>query len=112
MKIFKKKRRSLQDIPLAEYVVFCIKLLIIFTLITLVLAIFGILVPDTLINCFFAAFGGEFLICGLIKVFKIRSKDTESIIDEGSVSAIGFEVDPPIEEVEEEINQTIIGFKN
>lgn len=111
MKFFKKKF-ELKDIPLADYVVFCIKLLIVFTLITIILAIFGILIPDTLISCFFAAFGGEFLVCGLIKIFKIRSKDTESIIDEGSVSAIGFEVDPPIEEVEEEINQTIIGFKN
>lgn len=111
MKFFKKQ--SLQDIPLADYVVFCIKILIVFTLITLVLAIFGIFVPDTLISCFFAAFGGEFLICGLIKVFKIRAKDAECIINEGSVSAIGFKVDPPVEEeVEEEINQTIIGFKN
>lgn len=91
MKIFKKKRRPLQDVPLADYVVFCIKLLIIFTIIILVLAIFGILVSDTLISCFFAAFGGEFLVCGLIKVFKIRSKDVENII-EGSIETIGVDL--------------------
>lgn len=111
MKFFKKKFK-LQDIPLADYVVFCIKLLIVFTLITLVLAIFGVLVPDTLISCFFAAFGGEFLVCGLIKIFKIRSKDAAQIIDEGSVSAIGFETYNPVEEDEEEIDQTVIGFKH
>lgn len=89
MKFFKKKF-TLQDIPLADYVVFCIKLLILFTIIILVLAIFGIIVPDTLINCFFAAFGGEFLVCGLIKIFKIRSKDAENVVEEGTVQAIGF----------------------
>lgn len=92
MKFFKKEFK-LQDIPLADYVVFCIKLLIVFTLITLILAIFGILVPDTLISCFFAAFGGEFLVCGLIKIFKIRQKDAEDIISESSIQAIGFKVD-------------------
>lgn len=90
MKFFKKKFK-LQDIPLADYVVFCIKLLIVFTLITIILAIFGILVPDTLISCFFAAFGGEFLVCGLIKIFKIRSKDVENII-EGSIETIGVDL--------------------
>lgn len=111
MKFFKKKF-TLQDIPLADYVVFCIKLLIIFTGITLILAIFGIFVPDTLISCFFAAFGGEFLICGLIKIFKIRSKDAEQIVEEGSIATIGFEIPPVEEEDDEEIDQTVIGFKH
>ena len=110
MKFF-KKNFTLQDIPLADYVVFCIKILIIFTLITLVLSVFGILVPDTLISCFFAAFGGEFLVCGLIKVFKIKSTEVpQEIIPEGSVAAIGFEM-PPMEEEDSEIDETVIGFK-
>lgn len=76
MIFFKKhKKFSLQDIPLADYVVFSIKLLITFTIVVLLLSAFGILVPDTLISCFFAAFGGEFLVCGLIKVFKIRKSE-------------------------------------
>ena len=73
--MFKKKYNSLQDIPLADYIVFSIKLLIIFTIVVLVLSAFGIIIPDTLISCFFAAFGGEFLVCGLIKVFKIRKSE-------------------------------------
>lgn len=94
MIFFKKhKKFSLQDVPLAEYVVFCIKLLIIFTIIVLTLSCFNIIVSDTLISCFFAAFGGEFLVCGLIKIFKIRQKDAEQIIDENSVAAIGFKTD-------------------
>ncbi len=108
--IKKRKKKSLQDIPLADYVVFSIRLLIIFTIIVLVLSIFSIVVSDTLISCFFAAFGGEFLICGLIKIFKLRDKDTEGIISDSYVSAIGFEVEPPYEE-EQDIDETIIGFK-
>lgn len=97
MKFFKKKFK-LQDIPLADYVVFCIKMLLLFTVITMVLSVFQIVVPDTLISCFFAAFGGEFLVCGLIKIFKIRSKDAESIIQEGEVAAIGFDLAPSNDE--------------
>lgn len=109
----KHKKITLQDIPLADYVVFCIKALLLFTLITIVLSIFNIVIPDTLISCFFAAFGGEFLVCGLIKVFKIKSSEVpQELIPEGSVAAIGFEVDPPYteEEDDEPIDQTIIGF--
>ncbi len=108
MKFFKKKF-TLQDIPLADYVVFCIKMLLLFTVITIILSIFQIMVPETLISCFFAAFGGEFLVCGLIKIFKIRSKEAESVIPEGSVAAIGFDMEPTYDE-EEETDQNIIGF--
>lgn len=112
MIFFKKhKKFSLQDVPLAEYVVFCIKALLLFTLITIILSIFNIVIPDTLISCFFAAFGGEFLVCGLIKVFKIKSTEApQEIIQEGSVAAIGFDMEPNYEE-ELEIDQSIIGFK-
>jgi len=109
----KRKKKSLQDIPLADYVVFSIKMLIIFTIIVLVMSAFSIMISDTLISCFFAAFGGEFLVCGLIKIFKLKDKDVEGIIPESSVSAIGFEVNPPYEcEPEPEIEETIIGFKS
>lgn len=97
MKFFKKKFK-LQDIPLADYVVFCIKMLLLFTVITMVLSVFQIVIPDTLISCFFAAFGGEFLVCGLIKIFKIRSKDAESVIQEGTMAAIGFDMEPSNDE--------------
>ena len=100
MKFFKKKF-TLQDIPLADYVVFCIKMLLLFTVITIILSIFQIVIPDTLISCFFAAFGGEFLVCGLIKIFKIRQKDAENIIPEGSVQAIGFDMAPVTDDEEE-----------
>lgn len=97
----RKKRRPLQDIPLADYVVFCIKLLIIFSVVVLLLSIFNIAVPETLITCFFSAFGGEFLVCGLIKVFKIKKKDAEGIIPEGTVESVGLDCDDE-KEVDEE----------
>ncbi len=114
MIFFKKhKKFTLQDIPLADYVVFCIKCLLLFTLITIVLSVFNIIIPDTLISCFFAAFGGEFLVCGLIKVFKIKSTEVpQETIPEGSVAAIGFEMPPvEVEEEDPEIEETVIGFR-
>ena len=41
--------------------------------------------------------------------FKIRSKEAESVIPEGSVAAIGFDMEPTYDE-EEETDQNIIGF--
>ena len=86
----KKLKIDPNSISLAGYVTFSIKLLILFTAIILILSILNIAVPETLITCFFSAFGGEFLVCGLIKVFKIREKDAESVIQPDSISAIGY----------------------
>ena len=105
------KHKTLQDVPLADYVVFCIRSLIIFTVIIILLSCFSIAIPESLITCFFAAFGGEFLVCGLIKIFKIRESDAEDIIPDGSIAAIGFDTSPPEEDDDAEIDDTIIGFK-
>ena len=75
MKFFKKKI-DLNEIPLADYVVFSIKMIIAYTVIILVLAVCRIDVSalDNLTTCFYSVFGGEMLTCGLIKVFKLHKE--------------------------------------
>ena len=62
---------------LTLYVVFSIFMCLVFTTIILIMSGFGITVPDVLITCFYALFGGEIVICGLIKIFKLREKVEE-----------------------------------
>lgn len=71
-----RKKINLQEIPLADYVVFSIKMIIAYTVIILVLAICRIDVSalDNLTTCYYSVFGGEILTCGLIKVFKLHKE--------------------------------------
>lgn len=62
---------------LTKYVVFSLGTILVFTLIMIVLFIKYQTVPDTLITCFFAVFGGEVLSCALIKIFKLKRDDTD-----------------------------------
>lgn len=67
-----KKKSS----KLKYFVIFSIGIIITFTIAMIILfALFGT-VPDTLITCFFATFGGEVLSCALIKIFKIRKEES------------------------------------
>ena len=77
-----KHIKRMQDIPLSTYVIFSIAVLLIYTVVSLILSVFGVQ-NDTLTQCFFACFGGETLTCGVIKVFKLHkeykiNKGTES----------------------------------
>ena len=64
---------DLQQIPLSSYVVFSISVLLIYTIVSLILSVFGIQ-NDTLTTCIFGTFGGEILTCGLIKIFKLHKE--------------------------------------
>ena len=57
---------------LTLYVVFSILCLIVYTIVEQVLSGVTGLTNDTLTTCFFACFGGEILMCGLIKIFKLK----------------------------------------
>ena len=72
----KKKKIDLQEIPLADYVVFSIKMIIAYTIVILILAVCRVEVSalDTLTTCYYSVFGGEILTCGLIKVFKLHKE--------------------------------------
>lgn len=66
---------------LTLYVVFSILALIIYTIVEQVLSAITGFSNDTLTTCFFAAFGGEILMAGLIKIFKLKT-EKEGIDDE------------------------------
>lgn len=58
------------------YVTFSILALIVYTIISQLLAIYYGVILDTLTTCFFGFFGGEVVTCGLIKIFKLRDNKT------------------------------------
>ena len=66
---------------LTLYVVFSILCLIIYTVVEQVLSGVTGFTNDTLTTCFFACFGGEILMCGLIKIFKLKN-EKEGMNDE------------------------------
>lgn len=63
-----RKRVSALD----KYVTFSIVVLLLYTVVERYLTYRTGVSADTLTTCFYAAFGGEILTCGLIKIFKLR----------------------------------------
>lgn len=62
------------------YVIFSISALIIYTIVSFIIAaVYGIQL-DTLTTCFFGFFGGEIVTCALIKIFKLKN-ETPSMED-------------------------------
>lgn len=60
---------------LTLYVVFSIIALLVYTIVEQILSSITGVSHDTLTTCFFMAFGGEILTCGLIKIFKLKKED-------------------------------------
>lgn len=82
MIISKIKSKFKNISALDVYVTFSILSLVVYTVISQLLAInFGVIL-DTLTTCFFGFFGGEIVTCGLIKIFKL--KDKEKISEENN----------------------------
>lgn len=67
------------------YVTFSILSLIVYTILSQLLAMNYGIILDTLTTCFFGFFGGEIVTCGLIKIFKLRDKEkiSDNINGEG-----------------------------
>lgn len=64
------------------YVTFSILSLLVYTVVSQILAMKYGVILDTLTTCFFGFFGGEIVTCGLIKIFKL--KDKEKISEENN----------------------------
>ena len=79
MIISKIKSKFKNISALDVYVTFSILSLVVFTVISQLLAINYNVILDTLTTCFFGFFGGEIVTCGLIKIFKL--KDTKKEIN-------------------------------
>lgn len=71
--IEKLKRLKIKELPtLDKYLIFSFSCIIIFTIVMVVVQTITGVTQDTLITCFFSAFGGELLLCAMIKRLKLK----------------------------------------
>lgn len=70
---YNKKKPKINTLDF--YVIFSIFVLLLYTVISQIVAIVYSVQLDTLTTCFFAAFGGEILSACLIKIFKLKNKE-------------------------------------
>lgn len=68
-----KKRLPALD----KYVIFSFTCLLIFTVAEIILQAVTGTSQDTLITCFFGCFGGELLLCAMIKRLKLKRGDSD-----------------------------------
>lgn len=71
----KKKKLHALDI----YVIFSIVALVVYTVVSQLIAINVGMTLDTLTTCFFGFFGGEIVTCALIKIFKLKEDKKEGV---------------------------------
>lgn len=67
----KEKKVSTLD----KYLVFSFTCLIVFTVVIICVQTITGMTQDTLTTCFFSAFGGELLLCAMIKRLKLKKED-------------------------------------
>ena len=70
---YNKKKPKINTLDF--YVIFSIFVLLLYTVISQIVAVVYNIQLDTLTTCFFAAFGGEILSACLIKIFKIKKTE-------------------------------------
>lgn len=70
---YNKKKPKINTLDF--YVIFSIFVLLLYTVISQIVAITYSVQLDTLTTCFFAAFGGEILSACLIKIFKLKKTE-------------------------------------
>lgn len=74
-KFLKKNDKSQRKMPtLDKYVIFCFVVLLIYTIAQTIVTIITGVESATLTTCFFGTFGGEVLICALIKRLKLKNE--------------------------------------
>ena len=70
---YNKKKPKINTLDF--YVIFSIFVLLLYTVISQIVAVVYNIRLDTLTTCFFAAFGGEILSACLIKIFKLKKTE-------------------------------------
>lgn len=60
---------------LDKYVIFSFACIIVFTIVMIIVQTITGVIQDTLITCFFGSFGGELLLCAMIKRLKLKKED-------------------------------------
>ena len=84
---YNKKKPKINTLDF--YVIFSIFVLLLYTIISQIVAIFYNVQLDTLTTCFFAAFGGEILSACLIKIFKLKKTEETTEKTEDSEEVFG-----------------------
>lgn len=69
-----KVKKRLPDLD--KYILFSFAVMLVYTVSELVLSTITGISHDTLTTCLFAAFGGELLMCAMIKRLKLRRNDS------------------------------------
>lgn len=69
----KKRKKKLSGLD--KYVIFSFVCLIIFTVTMIIVQTVTGITQDTLITCFFGCFGGELLLCAMIKRLKLKNEN-------------------------------------
>lgn len=70
-----KVKRRINKASLSAYVVFSICIVLIYTIVEFIVSAVTGITHDTLTTCFFSTFGGEILVCALIKIFKLKENN-------------------------------------
>lgn len=78
-----RKKKKLKGLD--KYVIFCFVSIIIYTIAQTVVTIKTGVESSTLTTCFFSVFGGEVLLCALIKRFKLKEKPKENESEENGL---------------------------
>lgn len=71
----RRQRKKKKMKGLDKYVIFCFVSLIIYTISQTIVTIRTGVESSTLTTCFFSVFGGEVLLCALIKRLKLKNED-------------------------------------
>ncbi len=71
----RRRRKKLNGLD--KYVIFCFVTLIIYTISQTIVTVKTGTESSTLTTCFFSVFGGEVLLCALIKKFKLQKESKE-----------------------------------
>ena len=83
----KNKIKNISSLDI--YVTFSILSLIVYTIISQIIAVRMGMILDTLTTCFFGFFGGEIVTCGLIKIFKLQEIRKGNINDNSNINDNG-----------------------
>lgn len=78
-----RKKKKLKGLD--KYVIFCFVSIIIYTIAQTVVIIKTGVESSTLTTCFFSVFGGEVLLCALIKRFKLIEEPKENESEENQL---------------------------
>ena len=82
----KKLQNKLQEIPLANYIVFSIIIILIYSIAEFIVSSITGIEHSTLTTCVYAFFGTEIASCAFIKVYKIKNESVDFDNEESEVN--------------------------